>query len=112
MNPIALTHLIAGLAAVAVSLPLIKRKIRMNPWYGIRIPAAFASDERWFEINEYGGRLLLRWGVLIAAVAVPGCFLSKTWWPLYGLASTAIIALSLGLVLRLIFRHARATGKS
>lgn len=112
MNPIAITHLLVGLMTIAVSLPLIKRKIKMNRWYGIRIPAAFASEQRWFEINEYGGRLLLRCGFLIVAAAVPEFFLGKLYWAAGALAGAAIMVMVLGMALWKIFRHARATKKS
>ncbi|HTB81889.1 MAG TPA: SdpI family protein [Opitutaceae bacterium] len=109
MNPVALTHFIAGLVMIAVSLPLIKRKVKMNPWYGIRIPAAFESEQRWLEINEYGGRLLLRCGVLIAIVASPEFFLREAYLAAYALAASALIVLALGLTIGNIFRHARRT---
>ncbi|HTQ29965.1 MAG TPA: SdpI family protein [Opitutaceae bacterium] len=112
MNPIALTHLLVGLMTVAVSLPLVKRKIKMNRWYGIRIPAAFESEQRWFEINAYGGRLLLRGGSLIALAAVPEFFLSKPYWVAGALAGAVVMTLTLGLSLPMIFRHARAMKKS
>lgn len=112
MNPAAITHFLAGVVMIAVSLPLIKRKIKMNYWYGIRIPAAFESEERWLEINEYGGRLFLRCGVFITATAVPEFFFSKAYWAASALAASAIIVLALGLSIGMIFRHARATKKS
>jgi hypothetical protein len=39
-----------------LSLPLVLRKAPMNEFYGIRIPAAFESKQRWYDINAYGGR--------------------------------------------------------
>jgi uncharacterized membrane protein len=94
---------------IAVSLPLIQRKVKMNPWYGIRIPAAFESEQRWLEINEYGGRLLLRCGILIAIVASPEFFFSQAYWAVSAVAASAIIVLALGLTISMIFRHARRT---
>jgi hypothetical protein len=41
MNIIALVHIISGIIVVAVSWPLIKRRIGMNALYGFRINAAF-----------------------------------------------------------------------
>ena len=107
MKPIAITHLLVGLTTVAVAVPLARRKIKMNRWYGIRIPAAFESEQRWYEINEYGGRLLLRGGVLIILAAVPEFFLGRIYWAAGALAAAAIITLVLGTTLAMIFRHAR-----
>jgi SdpI/YfhL protein family len=58
---VALTFVIVGLVTFFLSLPLLYRKIRMNRFYGIRIAQAFVSDARWYEINQYGGRLLALW---------------------------------------------------
>jgi hypothetical protein len=69
-----LTVIGAGCVCIALGLPLMKRKIRMNRWYGVRIPKSFQSEEYWFKINEYGGRQLVVWSVpLIAWGAVVLC---------------------------------------
>jgi hypothetical protein len=51
-----------------ISIPLVKRKISMNPWYGVRIPKSFESEENWYKINAYGGKRLILW---IAAFFLP-----------------------------------------
>jgi len=112
VNPLAFIHLFVGLLMIAVCRPLVRRKIKMNHWYGIRIPAAFESEERWFEINEYGGRLLSRCGVVIAAAAVPEFFLGKTYWPAGALAGAFVMMLALGVALWKIFHYAGVTKKS
>ena len=112
MNPIAAIHFLVGLVTIAVALPLIQKKIKMNRWYGVRIPAAFESDARWFEINAYGGRVLARAGALIAVVAVPEFFLAKPYWVAGALAEAAVMILTLGGALLNILRHSRVTKKS
>ncbi|MEW6671862.1 MAG: SdpI family protein [Thermodesulfobacteriota bacterium] len=42
----------------------------MNKLYGFRIHKSFASDDHWFKINEYGGRQLIRWSVLLILVGI------------------------------------------
>lgn len=54
----------SGIIFALLSLPLLKRKIKMNDWYGFRISAAFKSEENWYNINEYGARKLIRWSLL------------------------------------------------
>ena len=34
----------------------------MNRWYGVRVPAAYESSERWFAINRVGGWWLVAAG--------------------------------------------------
>jgi hypothetical protein len=75
MNPIAIIHGVVALVAIGLSLPLLKRKVGPNPWYGVRIPESFKSTARWYEINEYGGRLMLGWGLAIVATSGIGLML-------------------------------------
>jgi len=112
MNPIAITHGILALIIIAISLPLIRRKIGRNSWYGIRIPEAFKSEERWLEINHYGGRLLLAWGVAIAIVSGLGLPLEKKYWPAYGVGLILVLLGGLGIVVALILRYAAKTKKN
>src|SRR5688500_16522262 len=54
-----------GLLIIAISLPLVRGKIPPNMLYGVRIPKSFASEANWYELNRYGGRLLIRTGVVV-----------------------------------------------
>lgn len=112
MNPIALVHLLVAAVTIAVALPLVRRKIKRNPWYGIRLPDAFKSEERWFEVNEYGGRLLLRCGVVIGVLAVVGLPLQKPYWIFYTWSATAVITIGLAIVLVLTMRYVARTRRT
>ena len=55
---------------VVVALPLALRLVPMNRFYGVRIPEAFESDERWYDINAFGGRALAVYGLVLFAFAL------------------------------------------
>ncbi len=79
MNPIhisSLTTLAVAVLLVALSLPLIYRRVPMNHWYGVRFKASFKSDKHWYEINAYGGKALCVAALPIAAWGVFGFFVS------------------------------------
>lgn len=61
-----------GLVTALVSLPLVMRLVPMNRWYGVRVPEAFVSGRHWYEINAYGGRLLIAFGLFLIAFAYVG----------------------------------------
>lgn len=55
--------LAVGLLLVGLSIPLIKRSVGMNQFYGVRTHEAFKSEENWYAINHYGGKQLLGAGI-------------------------------------------------
>jgi uncharacterized membrane protein len=76
---------------VALAVPLIRRRVRPNALYGLRVPATFADEWVWYEANARSGWDLLRLGLagLFAALAlpvVPGITLSA-----YSIANGAIL---------------------
>ena len=67
MIPPLVVHCGFGILLTLMTLPLVLRKIPMNRAYGIRIAEAFASERHWYEINAYGGKLFLVFGILLTA---------------------------------------------
>jgi len=63
MTLMPILFVVSGLLILALSIPLIRRAIPMNDYYGFRVEAAFASKDRWYAINEYSGRVLAKWSV-------------------------------------------------
>ncbi|HHP7235700.1 MAG TPA: SdpI family protein [Desulfobacterales bacterium] len=56
-----LINIFSASLIIGVSIPLVKHKIKMNHFYGIRIKKAFESEENWYKVNEYGGKQLIIW---------------------------------------------------
>ncbi len=66
-----LSNLYCAVLFIAISVPLVFRKIPMNHFYGFRIKKAFMSDELWYDINAYGGRQMI-WaavGMILSCLA-------------------------------------------
>ena len=84
----------AGLLFLAVSMPLARRRIPMNHWYGFRIRAAFESQDRWYAVNEYGGRLMARWSFLLIVVGAAGWLVPKEWVLAYAIIAIVTLCLS------------------
>ncbi|HEY8961932.1 MAG TPA: SdpI family protein, partial [Luteolibacter sp.] len=74
MTAVAIALLVGGLVIFLASLPLAYRKVPMNQAYGIRIQASFESEQRWYDINAYGGRRMAAWAWLIIFTGVLGFF--------------------------------------
>lgn len=112
MNPIAIAHLAVAAIVIVTAVPLIRRRVKMNHWYGVRFRASFASDEAWYDINHYGGRLLLYWGLVIAATAVVGTLLERRDWIAYDRVALVIVVGGLGLVVAKVYWYASKRPKS
>ena len=65
--PIPYVHLAMGLVSSLLSIPLILRKVPMNRAYGFRLKKAFVSENNWYALNAYGGKLLLAFGLFLLA---------------------------------------------
>jgi len=62
--------LLTGLLVVAMAYPLIKGYVKMNHWYGVRFPQSFYSEESWYKINAYGGKVMVIWGLFMAIAGI------------------------------------------
>jgi hypothetical protein len=90
-----LTNIGCAIVFIAVSIPLVRRKIPMNHWYGIRIAKSFRSDADWYAINEYGGRQMIYWSIPLIPLGL--VYLLVPWGPLDTSAPAALIAILPGI---------------
>jgi uncharacterized membrane protein len=78
MAGLIVTFTAVGVLFAALAVPLIRRKVPPNGWYGLRVDATFADEWVWYEANARSGRDLFVLGtsqfliaVLLALVNVP-----------------------------------------
>ena len=67
-----------GLVLIAFAVPLMRRKVKPNPFYGLRVPPTFADEHVWYDANAKSGRDM--------SVYAAG-------WVLYGLLSLGLPSL-------------------
>jgi hypothetical protein len=101
--------LASGVLIFCVCLPLIYGKIPMNRWYGIRIREAFRSDERWYDVNAYGGKVLAVWSLLPILVGAAGLVLPAPMFFVYVPVAVGAALISVIVPLIQILLWARAT---
>jgi hypothetical protein len=65
--------LISGALLMALSLPLVWRKIPPNGWYGFRVAKSLDNPQVWYEVNSYSGKRLF-WTGLITMVAAAALY--------------------------------------
>ena len=59
-----------GVLFIALSIPLLHRRVGPNAWYGLRVPATLADEEIWYEANARSARDLLILGILQLVLAL------------------------------------------
>lgn len=84
----------------------------MNRFYGIRIPQAFVSAERWYSVNAHGGRLFAQWSGPIIATGLVGFLLPLRFFPAYAITAVCVVLISVLFPLVQTICWARATGQS
>ena len=70
MQWVGLAIALAGFVVIGISIPLIRRRIPMNGYYGVRLPKSFVSNDNWYAINAYGGKILALAGAIIAIIGL------------------------------------------
>ena len=71
----AVINILVGIVFIAISIPLVKRKIGMNDLYGFRISKSFESAQNWYNINAYGAKQLIIWSIFIILIGVAFLFI-------------------------------------
>ncbi|HBA54270.1 MAG TPA: hypothetical protein DCZ04_07395 [Syntrophorhabdus aromaticivorans] len=74
-----ISNIFVGLLMIALCIPLLKCRIPMNQWYGVRFSKSFESTENWYKINKYGAGRMIFWSILIIVIGVMALFI-----PLHG----------------------------
>jgi uncharacterized membrane protein len=97
----------AGLLLAGLSVPLIRRQIGPNPWYGFRVRQTLDDPAVWYPANAYAAKGLLVVGLATSTAAlllylVPGIDLA-----VYASAVAAVALAGLAVTLALSFRYLR-----
>ena len=70
-----LTLICSSIIVILISIPMLKRKIPMNRWYGARFKKSFESEENWYKINAYSAKQLILWTIPILIIGLVTLFL-------------------------------------
>ena len=91
-----------------VSIPLIFRRVPMNPFYGIRFPESYKSDKSWYSINEFGGKALFVASLPILISGLWGYFASPR---NYLITGTTVMVISIAVACIVCYIKARMIDK-
>ena len=96
MPTILLLYLAIGLLLIAISIPLIKGKVRPNAFYGFRMPQTLNNPEVWYPVNAHAGKRMAVSGMITLLAAVGFYFVPGIDVDTYAWACLAAFALPFG----------------
>jgi hypothetical protein len=98
----------SGGMIVALSLPMIWRKVGPNPWYGFRVPRTLEDPAVWYAVNAYCAKGMLGVGVGTCVLAVVLYLVPGVDLPTYGSVVGAAVLAGIVVTLVLSFRYLAA----
>jgi hypothetical protein len=98
-------YVAAGLLLAGLSIPLIRRKVGPNPWYGFRVRRTLEDPAVWYPANAFAGKGLLGVGLGTATAAVVLYFVPGISVDWYAGIVTAVALGSLAVTVVLSFRY-------
>src|SRR5262245_58069233 len=95
MNTLVLMMLfiLQGCLYIGISMPLIQKRIKPNPWYGFRVPKTLNNTDIWYAANAYMARRMILVGVLTVAAAI--LFAPLTLIPACGVGCCTILCVGI-----------------
>jgi uncharacterized membrane protein len=97
-----------GLLLAGLSIPLIRRRVKPNYFYGFRTPKTLSDERIWYDANAYAGRALFTLGASYAAACILLHFALRPNFVAYNIACTVVLLTGLSLALLFCFRHLRS----
>jgi uncharacterized membrane protein len=74
MLPLILLFAGCGVLFAGLAIPMIRRRVPPNGFYGLRVPATFADEWVWYEANARTGWDMLWLGSLLLVLALAPLF--------------------------------------
>jgi uncharacterized membrane protein len=97
-----------GLLLAGLAIPLMRKVVPPNRWYGFRIPLTLQDRQTWYAVNAWAGRRLLILGGATTISALLALLLPNAWLPVYVLGLGAFLLAGVLLILALGIRYARS----
>ncbi len=94
-----------------ISLPLIARKVKPNPFYGFRIQQTLDNAEVWYETNQYFAKRLCAVGILEALASLGFYAIPNISVDVYALACLGVFVVLFTIALVQSWRHMQLASK-
>ncbi len=61
---------VVGMLWIGLGIPLVRGKVRPNPWYGVRVRATLEDERLWYPVNRLCGFGMAIVGLLMVVTSV------------------------------------------
>jgi uncharacterized membrane protein len=92
--------LFMGVLFIALSVPLMLKKVPPNNWYGFRTPKTLSDEKIWYEVNRISAQGMALVGLVLVVVTLALMLLAKEMadvTKLIVIGAIAIVALAFAL---------------
>jgi di/tricarboxylate transporter len=66
----ALIFTAVAIVFIALSIPLLRGRVRPNPWYGCRTEKTLSDEKVWYAVNRVTGRVLVAAGIAVVVCSL------------------------------------------
>jgi uncharacterized membrane protein len=70
MTALVLLFVGSGMLLLVLSVPMMRRMLPPNYWYGVRLPRTLRDERLWYDANAFGGKCLFGAGLIWTAGAL------------------------------------------
>ena len=88
----------AGALLYAIGLPLARRRIKPNPWYGFRTVRTLKDPNIWYPANAFVGTKLVRFGMCLMASSVACTFVPDVTEVAYAIGLTGLLLIGVAMI--------------
>jgi len=104
-------YVIIGVLFVLISVPLIRRSVPPNRWYGFRVRQTLENPEIWYAVNAHMGRRMIWVGILLAVTAMACYVVPGMTKDVYAWIILAVLVVSLAFVVASSVRYMLSLGR-
>lgn len=97
-----LVALLYGVLFVPIAIPLMKKKIKRNNFYGFRVKYTLQDDDIWYAVNEMLGRQMFYQGLCFLAIGAISYFVVKGIKPQFILMIAVTVFLAIAIIYSLV----------
>lgn len=105
MQTLLIIYVMGGILLALLSLPLIARKVRPNPFYGFRVQATLENPDLWYATNRFFAQRQLAVALIEIAAAIALYFIPDISIDIYTLSVLGVFVIAFAIAVFQSWRY-------